>query len=561
MERNSSIQSAPNYSDNSNLINKKFSVQNPRSNNHFSKKIFISLITFFILFIGGVAAFFLLQINQDIRQQASDGAYINPVVANANDPGNAEFGWNYNTNKPATAEDWTKIYDENGKEIQIAGTYIHCQEGKCERYVVNLPATHNALNQYASSHQQVGAECVKTLEGVCVAWKDRPKPTATPVPTIKPQPTAAASPTASPTAAPISRCSGLSSTACGFGRACVYTPYGYYCQDISSITTAEGTKQCDGDIVMEFKSNSWSKKYTCMYGCANGQCNTAPVATATPKLTATPIPIDYSNYPDWNETCHQSCQPGLKCVNNKCIADCPTSPSGDCNNFGLLCEDTTDRLINNWEGNMYICNGGSWTQKGELRINFDSSCSEEDKSVYRESFAHAPENLLPKEHIDVSCGDPPPITTTIDGVDYEGVACGQYSTDNYNSDHLYLYCNDPQCHIPEAGYDCDYTTTHELVHNQANETQWLGSAEVTSFNEAIGCKSAGKGKFEFSENPVTTYGRANCAEAYAELVTVYSENPCYIKNSGEYQNQHNWLMTSNDSPYQGQDNCQEGGKG
>lgn len=489
---------------------------------------------------------------------------------NANEPKSAEFGWNYTTGKAATPTDWSNM------DMQIAGTYVHCQAGVCKRYAVDLVDTQKALVDYSAKHKIDNASCTQEVSGVCVSWKKNeptPKPTAKPtaIPTKKPTPI----PSPLPTSATPSRCH-PDGNPCPNNGICMTTPYGYYCQDLAAVST-NGTKACDGNYVIEYQNGDWKNKYNCLYGCKNGQCGLAPTplptapVTATPIPTATPVPtakptitpiptpaIDWSRYPDWNEACSQTCQPGLKCINNVCLADCPANPNGSCDNNGVMCEDT--EFIN--KGATYVCQNGNWNQRGELKIKFDSSCSEEDKNIYKQSFAQTPTNLLPNESLNVSCGEAPISEFYIDGEKYEGYACGQYSYNQiFNIDEMSLFCNDPNCQTNvESGYDCNYVVTHELAHNQANEENFWGSTDIESYNQAIGCQSAGKGNFNFAnEQPVTDYGRSACAEAYAELITVYSNNPCYIKNN--YPIQYNWVTTNKQSPFEGDNSCDENSKG
>jgi hypothetical protein len=159
--------------ENSNLSFKEKQNKFQSTKNKLNKKTIFGLVGLFILVVGGVAALMLGDISQDLRQQADGGAYTT-VSESENEPGNAEFGWNYETGKASTAADWSNT------DIQIAGTYVHCQEGECNRHVIDLPATKKAFQAYVESHAQEDATCTQKISGACVAWKPNPKPTALP---------------------------------------------------------------------------------------------------------------------------------------------------------------------------------------------------------------------------------------------------------------------------------------------------------------------------------------------------------------------------------------------
>jgi len=161
----------------------------------FSPKIILGLVGLLVLIIGGVSASFLGNMNQDLRQQADTGDYNTTIGADGGyDPETGRFGWNYETGKAATPDDWTNT------DIDIAGTYVHCQEGECKRYVVNIDSTQKAFQEYVNNvntGKPADSECIQELSGACVAWK--PKPTVVPKPTIPPKPAATAKPTATKT--------------------------------------------------------------------------------------------------------------------------------------------------------------------------------------------------------------------------------------------------------------------------------------------------------------------------------------------------------------------------
>lgn len=249
--------------------------------------------------------------------------------------------------------------------------------------------------------------------------------------------------------------------------------------------------------------------------------------------------------------CSNKCQPqGTSYVGADCAEPCPPLPGAtgvneECGFIGQTCENQNSYST----FGLYVCQEGTWQEHGELKIFFDNSCSEEEKNKYRDLIGLAPLELHTNETIEISCPDEGgKFTVIIDYEEIESTSCGSIGGNN-----MTLSCNDPVCQ-PRGYYTCQYIVNHELAHHQAGATN-LSSHEIESFNTAIGCRSNGKGDFSFEENPVTGYGRSNCAEAYAELIAQYIHNPCDMEYNPDLSSQYEWLSTNPDSPFQGKELC------
>lgn len=187
------------------------------------KKLIVSFIILVTFVVGIFASFFLLNSNQDLRQQADSGAYStgsgdDPTVASSVDePATGEFGWNYTTGQAATIDDWSNT------DVEIAGTYVQCNGGECKRYVVNIQATHDALEAYSEDRKKENGSCSQNLGGFCVAWEeDKPSSiervaeTGTEEEKNKTEESNEGS-----------RCT--QSASCTGGTVCAYSPYGAFC--------------------------------------------------------------------------------------------------------------------------------------------------------------------------------------------------------------------------------------------------------------------------------------------------------------------------------------------
>jgi len=290
----------------------------------------------------------------------------------------------------------------------------------------------------------------------------------------------------------------------------------------------------------------------CDYGCeptvSGGKCK--PVKCENLKT----LEQCNAQYCEWYG-CSTRCLPvGTDLVSAGCKEPCPSLLSllrvnEECGFIGQTCESQNAYLL----GQLYMCQNDTWQAYGELKILFDGTCSDEEKNKYRDNIGNLPLELHTNEVIQISCPDEGYKSRIIIGdVTYQTTACG-----NIRGNNITLSCNDPACQ-PNGYYSCQYIVNHELAHHQAGTTN-LSSHEIESFNTTIGCKSNGKGSFSFEENPVTSYGRSNCAEAYAELIAQYIYYPCGVALHPDFSKQYEWLLTNPDSPFQGKELCKAEG--
>ena len=296
----------------------------------------------------------------------------------------------------------------------------------------------------------------------------------------------------------------------------------------------------------------------CLYGCeptsGGGKCKPPKCEDLKTVEQCNTLQLFIRGSPScaWYH-CSTRCLPvGTDLVSAGCAEPCPPLPgatgvSETCSFIGQTCERRTRYL----QGKLYICQDGTWQEYGELKIIFDNNCSDEEKNKYREKIGNLPLELHTNETIEISCPDEGEKTTVIvDNTEIEVIFCGALIRDT-----ITLSCNAPACQ-PAGYYNCQYVVNHEFAHHQARSTS-LSSHDIESFNRAIGCRSNGKGDFTFEEEPVTGYGRSNCAEAYAELIAQYVYDPCNVANNPDWSRQYEWLLTNPDSPFQGKELCEE----
>ncbi|MBT4652501.1 MAG: hypothetical protein HN981_04470 [Candidatus Pacebacteria bacterium] len=192
------------------------------------KKLIAPLLILVIFIVGIAASFILLNSSQDLRQQADSGAYstTDPTVATSVDePNTGEFGWNYTTGQAATTDDWANT------DVEIAGTYIQCNGGECKRYVVNIQATHDALEAYSEARKKENGKCSQALGGFCVAWEeDKSSETEQVAETEEKTDDSGESNEGS-------RCT--QSSSCSGGTVCAYSPYGAFCVNQEDAGAAE----------------------------------------------------------------------------------------------------------------------------------------------------------------------------------------------------------------------------------------------------------------------------------------------------------------------------------
>ncbi|MCG2691808.1 hypothetical protein L6272_03190, partial [Microgenomates group bacterium] len=127
----------------------------------------------------------------------------------------------------------------------------------------------NTAGQYCSP-EGCGPNTFGT--GSCPSFKTCCKPRPSPSPSPSPPPTIQPTITQAPSSSQTSQCS----PACKTDEICSPTPYGYFCQKKSLVTTPDGTTKCDGDTLSVMKSGGWVKDKVCENGCANSACKPAP---------------------------------------------------------------------------------------------------------------------------------------------------------------------------------------------------------------------------------------------------------------------------------------------
>jgi hypothetical protein len=328
------------------------------------------------------------------------------------------------------------------------------------------------------------------------------------------------------------------------------------CQNFENQKTCDSTDQC-----------RW---YECSDSCFPARTSLVDAGCAPANPTPTITSADCQNFENqrtcdstnqcaWYE-CSDSCFPArTSLVGAGCAPACPTVliESQACSFNGQVCEKQAFYP----RGALYTCEENRWQRHGEQRIAFADDCSEEERNSYLENIANLPLELHTDETINISCPDLGLRVADLgkEGEYAENTACGTITygvvqLGIQQPNNIALSCFDPTCYDARSGYDCAFIVNHEFAHNYAEEIG--GSAEIDSFNKAIGCRSNGKGEFTFDESPVSSYGESSCGEAFADLIALYSRGPCSIARNPKYANQHDWLVNNEDSPFFGKDLCQ-----
>ena len=325
-----------------------------------------------------------------------------------------------------------------------------------------------------------------------------------------------------------------------------------YCSTENLLRCAYGCEPTSGGGKCKQKSYcSTENLIRCAYGCEpdsyGGRCKSPPVICEDLKT------VEQCDSPEtcaWYHCSNKCLSKETSYVSAGCAEPCPPLPGipggiQTCGFIGQTCESQSPYS----PGQLYACQGGTWQKHGELRIIFDNSCSEEEKNKYRDLIGLVPLELHTNDPIKISCPD------------VAEKFCGRYSprglVEPLQTKNIVLSCNDPECQNAHLG--CSGIVVHEFAHSHADSTNFWSSADIESFNKAIGCRSNGKGDFSFEEKPVTGYGKTNCAEAYAELIEVYTINPCNVANNPDWSRQYEWLLTNPDSPFQEKELCKDKG--
>ncbi|OGR04490.1 MAG: hypothetical protein A2284_11110 [Deltaproteobacteria bacterium RIFOXYA12_FULL_61_11] len=202
---------------------------------------------------------------------------------------------------------------------------------------------------------------------------------------------------------------------------------------------------------------------------------------------------------------------------------------------------------------IHHCDAGSWRPLLEDKPVHLRGCTSSEVERYAPAIVEGQDLLQLSASLTLDC----PAYTALSHrlarrFAYNNQSCGLVTF--LEPDLVHLYCDEEN--NPE--FDLTGTLWHELGHVYVSRLRSPLEFEVPSFNDVIGCtrvESEVGVIYRFThENPVSLYGRTNCAEAYAEAVALFVEDPCEVAEEAPLQ--YAWLLTAEDSPFRGRQGCQ-----
>lgn len=340
-------------------------------------------------------------------------------------------------------------------------------------------------------------------------------------------------------------------------KSCLPTIYGSYC---GAATQQECTpyisKKCElkSGLGQPYSCDSngfWVKTGQCNGGCAGNVCQTNVCIQGEQSCDGTGGLLKCnSTGTGWN---HQSCPSGKEC---KGKGDCIDSQTAYCSLKSTCSGDQVCSAENNQKKQ---CVDGKWALVADgTPISFVGECTQREIELYTKGLNMVKDltkGLNMKISCDVQtrhgCGN---IAGGFDGL-FEKLSQGGESIIHMTCDPTQDFPADMDW-MAKADREKMATTTvgHEAMHLWARDVHGHTAGEIDSFNQAIGCKRTGFTTYEFTkESPTTDYGKKDCAEALAESAVVFYTDPCTLKQ--KYPLQYSWFETSPDSPAKGSNKC------
>lgn len=328
-------------------------------------------------------------------------------------------------------------------------------------------------------------------------------------------------------------------------KLCVPNEYGNYCGTKPS-ECRSGTLRCGTttQAVTAEKCNVngyWQVDKLCSGGCSSGVCTTTLCAAGQAMCDGNTRKICSGNGMQWRS---ESCPAGTACKQGECVADSvPLCVLGtSCSTAGSYCTTA--------EQQKYVCVDNSW----KLLFNGQKvgivGCERQKAGLYLAGLHDASELISSSAYLLIDCSA---TSASIFNLSVSNVANACQLDPASKPDFVRI-----NCRSEAPANSIAHSARHEAAKVWAAQHGYTGGI-VPSYSEAIGCRREktwlGFQYIFHREQPVSTIGRRDCAEAFAEAAAMYLEQPCRMKEV--FPLQYGWMISSLDSPFKGAPQCAE----